>query len=114
MCLKIKKIRNKSKADESGLRENDTILYINDVPTSNLNLQAATDLIDESENLCLVVSSKLPTTTNDSQSLSSNQTRKQQIESAIVNSSPAPVVVDDSIDPESELIDEFRYKAIYL
>ena len=74
------KTRNNSKAELAGLKLNDTILYINDVPTSNLSLEAAAELIDNSENLCLIVSSK-----------------------------SSPIAKDESPDHVSELIDEFRY-----
>lgn len=81
------KTRNNSKADLAGLKLNDTILYINDVPTSNLSLEAAAELIDNSENLCLIVSSK-----------------------------SSPITKDESPDHVSELIDEFRYfkQSLYL
>ena len=84
----------------AGLRENDTILYINDVPTSNLSLQAAADLIDDSENLCLVVtSSRSPPAMRTTAALSPPPPQQP----LATNNTD-----DNTFDPESELIDEIR------
>jgi hypothetical protein len=57
--FKKKKIRGKSKAHEAGLRESDTILYINSIPARHLNVDEASDLIENSFNLSLIVRSNI-------------------------------------------------------
>jgi hypothetical protein len=44
-----------SKANLAGLRENDTILYVNNVSANDISLERAILLIDQLEDMCLVV-----------------------------------------------------------
>ena len=54
-----KKVRTRSNAYNAGLRDNDIILSINDIPTHSMTLQQASDLIDSCQRISLTVFARL-------------------------------------------------------